>query len=112
MIRRYVYAGFCARKNQIKIGCSVAPKLRVKELGTRRVPVKLLAMIPGDFFREGKYHHRLAGFRIRRYSPEWFRVCPEVLLVISEIMFIERALKNGYPEGTLIQNRLGRKAAA
>lgn len=85
---RFVYAALAPELREVKIGRTVAPTLRVKELARDRcTAVHLLAQVEGDTLEEKRFHRRLGEYRL--YG-EWFKECPEVMLVVSEMMFVQR----------------------
>lgn len=91
-LSRYVYAAYSAKTDEVKIGSSFFPAARLRELTNEAGhPATLLAQVLGNERKEYWYHRRLSAFRSRKYSAEWFRRCPEVLLVVSEMMLIQRA---------------------
>lgn len=97
--RRSVY--FAERDGYVKIGTSVDPTVRLKELakgGTHAPdnitvgPLRLLATHPGGLAVERALHHRFADSRVvkttesgKLLATEWFRKSPELLNYIDNV---------------------------
>lgn len=97
MIRLYIY--FARRtdgEGPIKIGCSSAPIMRVRQLGfDLSLPISVIAQAPGDFTMERNLHFKFRDVRAacpkragRAYiggQTEWFEATPEVLRFIATV---------------------------
>lgn len=77
---KFVYFG--AKRGFIKIGTSVSPQRRAKELG-----LHLLAWEPGGRVREQELHRRFASARL---VGEWFLSVPEILDYVSALSVPKR----------------------
>jgi hypothetical protein len=73
--KKFVYYG--ARRGFIKIGTSVSPARRGKELG-----LHIMAVEPGGIVRE---HERHRQFRGARLMGEWFLATPELLSHVAAL---------------------------
>lgn len=91
-VRRFVYAAQNRQNGCIKIGCSYDPGTRMNDVGPGAI---LLAVVKGGYETEKWYQRRLrahrTGTNFRPHSTEWFNPTPEVLLVVSEMMFVQGA---------------------
>lgn len=71
-----------AQNGVVKIGCAQIPEQRLAAVKTHSpVPVRLIAVWPGDFAEERAFHKR---FDACRSHLEWFRVEGELLAFIAE----------------------------
>jgi Meiotically Up-regulated Gene 113 (MUG113) protein len=76
-----VYFATCRKAKAVKIGCSLDPHDRLRELQRCcPLPVKIEAVLPGNHSEEGNLHHR---FRDVRLHGEWFRITAEIEAIIA-----------------------------
>lgn len=67
----------------IKIGISISPYKRLKQLQTSHpYRLKILAIVAGGCQQEPEYHERFAAFRL---EGEWFEPRPELLAEIERL---------------------------
>ena len=87
--RAYVY--FIQDDKQVKIGHSINPRARLRDLqvATHKV-LRLLATCQGGQQRERLLHKRFAQYRI---SGEWFKLVPPILKYIDQIKTVHRRQK-------------------
>jgi len=72
---------FAALGDEVKIGFSLHPKRRIRQLRSEfGVPLQLLATMEGDEDRECSLHKLFETFHLRG---EWFRLVPEIRLFIE-----------------------------
>jgi hypothetical protein len=76
-----VYFVTCREMNSVKIGSSLEPNARLKEIQTGcPFPLKLEAVLPGGHEEEHDYHRRFADERLQG---EWFKLTDMIELVIK-----------------------------
>ncbi len=77
-----IYFAQAEPDSPIKIGCSTAPELRIRQLTIdTKSPMRLLLVVPGGKPQEAYISARLSKHLV---SPEWFRCCGDVLVFIAE----------------------------
>ena len=82
-MRRYVYFIRPVGENgPVKIGCSINPRDRVKQMTRRNRPLELVAALGGDFFEERQFHTLFAADHIGK---EWFFWTPALGEVMDAI---------------------------
>lgn len=80
---REVYFAHRESDGLIKIGCSVYPESRAKQLSSDlKTKVKIIGVAPGGFFEERSLHRRHAEHRIRG---EWFSPSVAVLRTVDYV---------------------------
>jgi hypothetical protein len=78
-----VYFITCREIGYVKIGCAYDPFSRLKTLQTAfPLELKVEALLKGSYKREKELHGLLATHRVRG---EWFKICPEIEAIISEV---------------------------
>jgi hypothetical protein len=78
-----VYVLLDAGNSLVKIGCSMAPEFRVRDVENQlKRRLVLVASMKGDFTKERALHVKLAAHRV---FGEWFHIAPEVLDVVETI---------------------------
>lgn len=82
--RRRVYFVRSGNNGPIKIGCSLAPAVRLRELQREHdQPLHYIGSITGGFDVERALHRRFADLRI---SGEWFSPGADLIAFISEAL--------------------------
>jgi hypothetical protein len=89
-----VYFGFCPSVQQVKIGVSVNPPGRIKEMRVARPDIELLLSISGGRELERQLHQRFREYHI---AGEWFHYASEIQEFVGE--------KQGRRLGTLSSPR-------
>lgn len=88
-----IYAAIAPDIAEVKFGISADPQRRVEQLASLRgTRVILAAKIPGSSrHEERRWLKKSRGYRM---DGEWFHECPEVMAVVSEMMFMEQAARS------------------
>lgn len=86
MIDGFVYFIVARDSRRIKIGFSVDPEARLRELATGAAePLKLLAIAPGSKAIETRLHAR---FRESHSHLEWFNATPDLSAFVEGLRFL------------------------
>jgi hypothetical protein len=76
-----VYFATCRQTGTVKIGSSLEPYARLKELQTAHpFELKIEAILPGGTDEEWEYHRRFADERLKG---EWFKLSEMIELIIK-----------------------------
>lgn len=68
---------------EVKIGRSIHPHKRLKELQTASPhPLFILKMIPGNSFQETKYHSHFSKSKLKG---EWYSITPDIKEFLDRI---------------------------